>query len=62
MEPSHRFNLTGDPAIPCSTYAKFVVDTATSIGQMGDAVAAAQVKADGVGLYRTARCKPASAD
>ena len=34
--PSHRFNLTGDRGIPFSTYAKFVVDTATSLGQGGD--------------------------
>lgn len=34
--PHHRFNLTGDPNIPFSTYAKFVVDTATSLGQGGD--------------------------
>lgn len=32
----HRFNLTGDPSIPWSTYARFVVDTATSLGQGGD--------------------------
>ena len=35
-KPMHRFNLTGDRSIPCSTYAKFVVDTATSLGQGGD--------------------------
>jgi hypothetical protein len=35
-KPSHRFNLTGDRSIPFSTYAKFVVDTATSLGQGGD--------------------------
>ena len=34
--PPHRFNLTGDRGIPFSTYAKFVVDTATSLGQGGD--------------------------
>ncbi len=34
--PRHRFNLTGDRTIPFSTYAKFVVDTATSLGQGGD--------------------------
>jgi hypothetical protein len=34
--PPHRFNLTGDRSIPFSTYAKFVVDTATSLGQGGD--------------------------
>jgi hypothetical protein len=32
----HRFNLTGDRSIPYSTYAKFIVDTATSLGQTGD--------------------------
>lgn len=35
-EPPHRFNLVGDRSIPFSTYAKFVVDTATSLGQGGD--------------------------
>jgi hypothetical protein len=35
-QPLHRFNLTGDRTIPYSTYAKFVVDTATSLGQTGD--------------------------
>ncbi len=35
-QPPHRFNLTGDRTIPFSTYAKFVVDTATSLGQGGD--------------------------
>jgi hypothetical protein len=34
--PTHLFNLTGDRTIPFSTYAKFVVDTATSLGQGGD--------------------------
>jgi hypothetical protein len=34
--PPYRFNLTGDRSIPFSTYAKFVVDTATSLGQGGD--------------------------
>jgi hypothetical protein len=34
--PEHRFNLTGNRAIPFTTYAKFVVDTATSLGQGGD--------------------------
>lgn len=34
--PHHRFNLTGDRSIPFTTYAKFVVDTATSLGQGGD--------------------------
>ena len=32
----HRFNLTGDRSIPFTAYAKFVVDTATSLGQGGD--------------------------
>jgi hypothetical protein len=35
-ESLHRFNLTGDRRIPFTTYAKFVVDTATSLGQSGD--------------------------
>ncbi len=35
-QPPHRFNLTGDRSIPFTTYAKFVVDTATSLGQGGD--------------------------
>ena len=34
--PVHRFNLTGNRGIPFNTYAKFVVDTATSLGQGGD--------------------------
>ncbi|MGD0349116.1 MAG: type IV secretion system DNA-binding domain-containing protein [Verrucomicrobiota bacterium] len=34
--PPHRFNLTGDRSIPFTTYAKYVVDTATSLGQAGD--------------------------
>ena len=34
--PPHRFNLTGDRSIPFTSYAKFVVDTATSLGQSGD--------------------------
>lgn len=34
--PTHRFNLTGNRTIPFNTYAKFVVDTATSLGQGGD--------------------------
>jgi hypothetical protein len=34
--PPNRFNLTGDRSIPFTTYAKFVVDTATSLGQGGD--------------------------
>ena len=36
MAAAHRFNLTGDRSIPFTTYAKFVVDTATSLGQGGD--------------------------
>lgn len=34
--PIHRFNLTGNRAIPFNNYAKFLVDTATSLGQGGD--------------------------
>lgn len=34
--PPHIFNLTGDRSIPSSTYAKFVVDTASSLGQQGE--------------------------
>jgi hypothetical protein len=34
--PTARYNLTGDRRIPFTTYAKFVVDTATSLGQGGD--------------------------
>ena len=34
--PPHVFNLTGDRSIPSSTYAKFVVDTASSLGQKGE--------------------------
>ena len=34
--PKHRYNLTEDREIPASTFAKFVVDTATSLGQQGD--------------------------
>ena len=33
---AHRYNLTGDRTIPFTTFAKFVVDTATSLGQGGD--------------------------
>lgn len=32
-KPAQTFNLTSDPSIPFTTYAKFVVDTATSLGQ-----------------------------
>lgn len=31
-KPAHRFNLTGDPSIPFSTYARCIVDTASSLG------------------------------
>jgi len=34
--PLHAYNLTSDRSIPASTYAKFVVDTASSLGQQGD--------------------------
>ena len=34
--PRHAYNLTSDRTIPASTYAKFVVDTASSLGQQGD--------------------------
>ena len=34
--PTHAFNLTGDRSIPSSTYAKFIVDTAASLGQQGE--------------------------
>ena len=34
--PRHTYNLTSDRSIPASTYAKFVVDTASSLGQAGD--------------------------
>ncbi len=32
-KPTHTFNLISDPSIPYSTYAKFIVDTVTSLGQ-----------------------------
>jgi type IV secretory pathway TraG/TraD family ATPase VirD4 len=35
-KPHHAYNLTEDRSIPFTTYAKFVVDTATSLGQSGD--------------------------
>lgn len=35
-KPTHTYNLTSDRRIPFTTYAKFVVDTATSLGQQGD--------------------------
>jgi len=34
--PQYAYNLTSDRSIPASTYAKFVVDTASSLGQAGD--------------------------
>ncbi len=34
--PPNRYNLTGDRTIPFTTHAKFIVDTATSLGQGGD--------------------------
>jgi len=34
--PPNLYNLTGDRSIPFTTYAKFIVDTATSLGQGGD--------------------------
>ena len=33
--PPLRLNLLGDPAVPWSTYAKIIVDTATAAGQKG---------------------------
>ena len=35
-KPAHTFNLLSDSTIPPSTYAKFIVDTATSLGQRTD--------------------------
>jgi type IV secretory pathway TraG/TraD family ATPase VirD4 len=35
-KPLNTYNLTSDRSIPSSTYAKFVVDTASSLGQQGD--------------------------
>ena len=35
-KPKHTYNLTSDRGIPSSTFAKFVVDTASSLGQQGD--------------------------
>lgn len=35
-KPAHAYNLLSDRTIPFSTYAKFIVDTATSLGQQGD--------------------------
>lgn len=34
--PEQTYNLTSDRSIPFGTYAKFIVDTATSLGQGGD--------------------------
>ena len=34
-KPTHTYNLTSDAGIPYSTFAKFVVDTATSLGHQG---------------------------
>ena len=34
--PPYYFNLTGDRSIPFMSYAKFIVDTASSLGQGGD--------------------------
>jgi rhodanese-related sulfurtransferase len=35
-KPPQTYNLISDPAIPFMTYAKFVVDTATSLGQRSE--------------------------
>lgn len=35
-QPAHTYNLTSARGIPYTTYAKFVVDTASSLGQQGD--------------------------
>jgi hypothetical protein len=35
-KPANTYNLLSDRKIPFSTYAKFIVDTATSLGQQGD--------------------------
>ncbi len=35
-QPVHTYNLTSHSGIPYSTFAKFVVDTATSLGQQDD--------------------------
>ncbi|SRR5579862_1130270 len=35
-KPPHTYNLTSGRGIPYTTYAKFVVDTASSLGQQGD--------------------------
>lgn len=35
-KPTHYYNIISDPRIPASTYAKALVDTASSLGQAGD--------------------------
>ena len=35
-KPKHTFNLLSDSSIPPSTYAKFIVDTVTSLGQRAE--------------------------
>ena len=35
-QPRHTYNLTSDTTIPYNTFAKAVVDTASSLGQSGD--------------------------
>ena len=35
-KPRHTYNLTSDRSIPYNTFAKAVVDTASSLGQSGD--------------------------
>jgi hypothetical protein len=35
-KPANTYNLVSDRTIPFTTFAKFVVDTATSLGQQGD--------------------------
>lgn len=35
-KPTHTYNLTSAPGVPYNTFAKFVVDTASSLGQEGD--------------------------
>jgi hypothetical protein len=35
-QPKHTYNLTSDRSIPYNTFAKAVVDTASSLGQAGD--------------------------
>ncbi len=35
-QPRHTYNLTSDVTIPYNTFAKAVVDTASSLGQSGD--------------------------